>query len=90
MNNKTNNVDFSVIIAVYNGTATIERAVDSILNQTQKAHEIIVVDDGSTDNTAEVVQQYADGVRYIYQDNAGVRRPEITALNTLRATGSLF
>jgi hypothetical protein len=72
MNNKTNDVHFSVIIAVYNGAATIARAIDSILNQTQKAHEIIIVDDGSTDNTAEVVQQYADGVRYIYQDNAGV------------------
>jgi glycosyltransferase involved in cell wall biosynthesis len=72
MNNQTNDVKFSVIIAVYNGAATIARAIDSILNQTQKAHELIIVDDGSTDNTAEVVLQYADGVRYIYQDNAGV------------------
>ena len=72
MKNKTNDVKFTVIIAVYNGAATIARAIDSILNQTQEAHEIIIVDDGSTDNTAEVVQQYADGVRYIYQDNAGV------------------
>ena len=72
MNNNTNKVRFSVIIAVYNGAATIERAIDSILNQTQKAHEIIVVDDGSTDNTAEVVQRFSDVVRYIYQDNAGV------------------
>ena len=72
MNIKTNKVNFSVIIAVYNGAATIARAIDSILNQTQKAHEIIIVDDGSTDSTAEIVQQYADRVRYIYQENAGV------------------
>ena len=62
----------SVIIAVYNGAATIARAIDSVLSQTCPAHEIIVIDDGSTDDTATVVKGYADKVRYHYQKNTGV------------------
>lgn len=50
---------FSVIIAVYNGEKTIRRAIESVLGQTYPAHELIVVDDGSTDKTAEVVKSFA-------------------------------
>ena len=64
--------EFSVIIAVYNGEQTIARAIQSVLDQTCPAHEIIVVDDGSTDGTAEHVKQFGEAVRYIYQQNAGV------------------
>ncbi len=63
---------FSVIIAVYNGAATLARAIDSVLNQTYPPHELIVVDDGSSDGTAQVVRAYGAPVRYIHQANAGV------------------
>lgn len=63
---------FSVIMAVFNGATTIGRAIDSVLSQTYPACELIVIDDGSTDNTAEVVRNYADSVRYLYQPNSGV------------------
>lgn len=63
---------FSVIIAVYNGAATIARAIDSVLAQSHAPLELIVVDDGSGDNTAEVVRGYGERVRYLYQQNAGV------------------
>ena len=63
---------FSVIIAVYNGAATLARAVDSVLAQSYSAQEIIVVDDGSTDGTSEVAARYGGKLRYIRQDNAGV------------------
>ena len=63
---------FSVIIAVYNGASTLARAIDSVLAQTWPALEIIVVDDGSSDATADVVGGYGAAVRYLYQDNAGV------------------
>lgn len=63
---------FSVIIAVYNGAATVGRAIESVLAQSYTQREIIVVDDGSTDDTPQRVGQYGDAVRYLRQENAGV------------------
>src|SRR5690349_20181236 len=59
-------------IAVYNGANLIRRSVDSILAQTRPADEVLVVDDGSTDRTGEVVREYGSRVRYIRQENSGV------------------
>jgi len=61
----------SIIIPVYNSQNSICRAIDSCLNQTYKDIEIIVIDDGSTDHTKEVLQTYSDEPRlkYIYQEN---------------------
>lgn len=53
-------VTTSVVIPAYNSSNTISRAVDSVLEQTLHDLEVIVVDDGSTDNTAEIVRQYED------------------------------
>jgi glycosyltransferase involved in cell wall biosynthesis len=65
-------IQFSVVIPNYNNGATLARAIDSVLAQTWAAHEIIVIDDGSTDDSAEVAARYGDQVRYIRQANAGV------------------
>ncbi|MCF7954580.1 MAG: glycosyltransferase family 2 protein [Phycisphaerae bacterium] len=62
----------SAVVPAYNAEKHIARAIDSILKQSRPADEIIVVDDGSTDATAEVVKAYGDKVRYIYQENSGV------------------
>lgn len=63
----------SVVIPAYNAAASLPRALDSVLEQTFAAHEIIVVDDGSTDATAEIMQPYLAQarVRYLRQANAG-------------------
>jgi len=61
----------SCIIPVFNGTRYLREAVESILGQTYWPIEIIVVDDGSTDNTAKVVRNYRDQVRYVWQPNGG-------------------
>lgn len=64
-------VNVSVIIPTHNRGKFLRRTIDSVLKQTYKKYEIIVVDDGSTDNTREIVQTYGKKVRYIYQKNAG-------------------
>lgn len=61
----------SVVIPVYNGAATIGRALESVFSQTYPAHETIVVDDGSSDDTGVIVSGYGGSVRYFRQDNSG-------------------
>lgn len=62
----------SVVIPAYNASQYIAMAIDSVLDQTHRVDEIIVVDDGSTDKTQEVVARYEDkGVRYVRQPNQG-------------------
>jgi len=62
----------SVIIPAYNCASFVNETIDSILNQTYQDFEIILVDDGSTDNTKEVVRKYGDKIKYLYQQNSGV------------------
>ncbi len=65
-------MDISVVIPSYNRVAVLIRAIDSVLTQTSAVDEIIVVDDGSDDDTrAQVTRQYPD-IKYIYQQNSGV------------------
>lgn len=66
------NPRFSVIIPAYNSAATLARAIESVRAQSWPAHEIIVVDDGSRDATAEVARQFGEAVRVIQQPNSGV------------------
>lgn len=61
----------SVVIATYNRAHFIKDAVNSILAQTFSDYEIVIVDDGSKDNTKEIVQGYGEKVRYFYQANQG-------------------
>lgn len=63
----------SVIIPTYNCGAFIAKAIESVLAQTMQDFEVIVVDDGSTDNTREILAPYMgwSQFRYVYQKNAG-------------------
>ncbi|MCM1251253.1 MAG: glycosyltransferase [Clostridium sp.] len=61
-----NKTKVSVVIPTYNRANTIKRAIDSVLNQTYKDFELIIVDDGSTDDTAQIVNEYKDSrLRYL-------------------------
>lgn len=62
----------SVIIPVYNGDRYIAQAIESVLAQTYTHYEIIIVDDGSSDRSRQVLQPYLPQIRYIYQANQGV------------------
>jgi glycosyltransferase involved in cell wall biosynthesis len=74
----------SAVIPSYNYGAFVGKAIDSVLNQTHSNIECIVVDDGSTDNTREVVAKYGDRVRYIYQKNAGLPDARNTGVKAAR------
>ena len=62
----------SVIIPTYNREKIITRAIDSVFAQTYRDFEIVVLDDGSQDNTKAVAQAYGPKVHYFYQDNKGI------------------
>lgn len=62
----------SVIIPTYNRGAFIKEAVDSVFAQTYKNTEVIIIDDGSTDNTKEIIASYKDRVYYQYKTNSGI------------------
>jgi glycosyltransferase involved in cell wall biosynthesis len=61
----------SCIVPVYNGEEYLAEAIDSILKQSYRPFEIIIVDDGSTDATATVAERYNKQIRYLTQRNAG-------------------
>lgn len=63
--------EVSVIIPVYNCERYIAEAVESVLAQSYRDYEIIVVDDGSTDGTRRALEPYMGAIRYIYQENRG-------------------
>lgn len=77
----------SVVIPAYNRAKRLPRAINSVLAQAPAEVEIIVVDDGSTDDTRSVVARYGDRVRYIYQPNAGVGAARNAGMR--HATGEL-
>ena len=76
-----NHLPVSVIIPTYNRAGTVTLAIDSVLDQTYKHYEIIVVDDGSTDDTKQILQdRYGDAIRYIYQFNNGAAAARNTGI----------
>ena len=75
-----NNPLVTVIIPAFNCANFIGKAIESVLGQTHENLELIVVDDGSTDNTAENVLKYEDKVKYIHQDNGGVSKARNTGI----------
>ena len=67
-------IKVSVIVPMYNKEQKISKCLDSLINQTLREIEIVVVDDGSKDNSAEIVKKYCEKdsrVRYVKQDNQG-------------------
>jgi len=77
----------SIIIIAYNEERYISTAIESVLNQTYKNIEVIVVDDGSTDSTVSIARQYEPRVKVISQKNSGgCSAPRNTGLNIAAGT----
>ena len=79
----------SVIIPAYNSSRFLPVAIESVLNQTYPAFEIIVIDDGSIDNTREVCDTYPT-VKYIYQENQGISATRNTGMRMSAGDYLLF
>jgi len=82
--------DISVIIPTYNRSAMLLRALESVRRQTLPPTEIIVVDDGSTDDTAKVITREFPEVQYIHQENSGVSSARNTGINAARGEWIAF
>ena len=72
----------SAVIPAHNAGRTLARTLDSILAQTHPPDEIVVVDNGSTDDTAAVAEQHKAQVRYVYQEDTGPAGSRNTGINT--------
>jgi glycosyltransferase involved in cell wall biosynthesis len=79
--------EISVIMAVYNGERFLQEAIESVLAQTYKSFELVIVDDGSSDRTASILEQYAKldpRVRVFHQANQGPAAARNMALSMTR------
>lgn len=79
------NEKISIIVPAYNCQEYIKECIDSLINQTYKNTEIIVIDDGSTDKTTEILKTYHDKIDLIIQSNSGVSAARNTGIKA--ATG---
>ena len=82
----------SFIIPTYNYSAFVRDAVESALLQTYKPVEVIVVDDGSTDDTKEVLSDYIDtgDIKYLYQNNKGLAGARNRGLGEAKGENIVF
>src|ERR1051326_446413 len=62
----------SIIIPAYNQAQFLAAAIESALQQTHRDVEVVVIDDGSTDDTRQVAERFANRIIYVYQENTGL------------------
>ncbi len=80
----------SVIIPTYNRAHVLPRAVDSVLAQTFQQIEILIIDDGSTDNTPEILEAYGDRLMLLSQKNGGVSQARNVGIRAASGTFIAF
>jgi glycosyltransferase involved in cell wall biosynthesis len=83
----------SIIVPVYNTEKYLPQCLDALVNQTLQDIEIICVDDGSTDDSAKIVQEYAkkdNRIRYVFQQNQGLSVTRNTGLKSVNAPYIMF
>lgn len=83
------NVKISVVVPMYNKEEYIGRCINSILHQTLQPYEVIIVNDGSTDASLEILQQYTN-VKIINQVNAGVSAARNAGIACTKGTHIAF
>ena len=84
---------FSIIIPVYNSEKYLEACISSIINQNYQNFELILVDDGSTDNSASILKKYSkldERVKTVYKENGGVSSARNTGIDTSKNDYIIF
>lgn len=76
--------NISVIIPTYNRSGLVVNAIESVLRQTYRDYELIVVDDGSSDDTRHRLRPYMERIRYVYQDNRGASAAQNAGIRVAR------
>ena len=88
------NPKVSIIIPVYNSEKYIKRCIDSVLKQTFKDYEVILIDDGSTDNSKEILDEYKEvypeKITVIHQENMGVSKTRNKAIKMAKGKYIMF
>lgn len=90
MESKNNNKIISVIMPVYNSKRTIDRCISSVINQTYKNIEVIIIDDGSTDGSAEICDRWANRdprIKVYHKNNEGPGKARNMGINIARTDG---
>ena len=82
--------EVTVVIPSYNGVRYLGEAIESVLAQTHRSLETVVVDDGSVDETRALVARYGDRVRYLHQENRGLAAARNTGIRAARGTYLAF
>ena len=80
----------TVIVPAFNAARFLVAGLESVLAQTCSVEQIVVVDDGSTDETGRLVQQFGGRIQYIWQENQGVSRARNTGLAVAEGQSTLF
>ncbi len=80
----------SIIIPCYQQESYIADAINSALNQSHSAVEVIVVNDGSTDNSGKIAQRFGDRIKYIQKENEGVSKTRNRGVNESRGEYLIF
>jgi len=75
----------SVVIAAYNAAWCVRKAIDSVLAQTFRDFELLVVDDGSTDRTPQILAEYGDGIRIVTKRNGGLSSARNAGIHASRS-----
>ena len=83
----------SIIVPIYNAEKTLKRCIDSIVNQSFKSWELLLVNDGSTDHSGEICNEYAlkdSRVRLFYKENGGVSSARNVGLGNVKSEWITF
>lgn len=80
-----NSLLVSIIIPTFNRASWLKGAIESVLEQNFKNYELLIIDDGSTDHTSEIVTNYSDKVKYYYQSNKGPSAARNLGINEAQA-----